>query len=86
VVDGGLEVLLHHEGGTGSEEGPTAEDDDGRRWELNVTELNRQWRLQFLDGVVAASTAGVDRRQRGWGGALGVLLARKPHEEKNLGR
>jgi hypothetical protein len=86
VVDGGLEVLLHHEGGTGSEEGPTAEDDDDRRWELNVRELNRQRRLQFLSGVVAAPTVGVDRRQQGWGCSRRAPCEEKWLGEKNLGR
>jgi hypothetical protein len=36
VVDGELRWVLQHEGGTGSEEGPMVEDDDGQRWELTV--------------------------------------------------
>jgi hypothetical protein len=43
VVGSGLEVLLQQEGGTGSDEGPMAEDDDGQRWEVTVRGL--KWRL-----------------------------------------
>jgi hypothetical protein len=36
-----IHSVLQHEGGTGSEERPMAEDDDGRRWELTVRGLKR---------------------------------------------
>jgi hypothetical protein len=81
VVGSGLEVLQQHEGGTGSEEGLMAEDNDGRRWELTVRVLRRR-RHRFPGGVAAAPMARVDRRQGWWGVALGVLLARK----KSAGR
>jgi hypothetical protein len=75
VVDDGLEVLLQHEGGTGSEEGSMAEDDDGWRWELTTRGLKRQRQWPGWTGG------------KGGGGALGVLLARKKgREEKNFGR
>jgi hypothetical protein len=58
----------------GSVEGPLPEDDDGRRWELTVRVLKRRWRLLFSSGVAVAPAAGVDRRQGGWGGGLGLAL------------
>jgi hypothetical protein len=42
VVGGELRWVLQLEGGTGSEEGPMAEDDDGRRWELTMRGLKRR--------------------------------------------
>jgi hypothetical protein len=78
VVVGGLEVLLQHEGGTGSEEGPMVEDDDGHRWEFTMRGLKRQRRLRFPGGVVATPAAKVDRRQ---GGGRGCSR-RAPCEEK----
>jgi hypothetical protein len=41
VADDELWWVLRHECGTRSEEGPMAEDDDGRRWELTVRGLKR---------------------------------------------
>jgi hypothetical protein len=42
VVGSDLEVLLQHEGGTGSEEGPMVEDDGGQRWEPTKRGLKRR--------------------------------------------
>jgi hypothetical protein len=57
-------------------EGPLAEDDDGRRWELTVRVLKRRWQLLFSSGVVVAPVARVDMRQGGWGGG-GLGLAQE---------
>jgi hypothetical protein len=74
VVDGELRWVLYHEGGTGSEEGPMAEDDDGRRWELTVRgmggsvllEKGREWGRERKRGVVPILN-GTWR----WGGSAG---------------
>jgi hypothetical protein len=85
VVGNDLEVLLQHEGGTGSEEGPMVEDDDGQRWELTLRGLKRRQRLRFPGEVVAASAAGVDRRQGGGGCSRRARCEEKGAQGEKLG-
>jgi hypothetical protein len=63
VVGDELQWVLQDEGGTGSDEGPMVEDDDGWMWKLTMRGLKWRWEPRV------SSWGGA--RHRGWAAAVG---------------
>jgi hypothetical protein len=71
VVGDELQWVLQDEGGTGSDEGPMVEDDDGWMWKLTMRGLKWRWEPRV------SSWGGA--RHRGWGGGGRPATARQRH-------